>query len=247
MKLPAPVRILDVGVHPVTRLQLIDILVEWALGKYPRTAFHVNAHALNLAYQDREFRDCLDSSDLVYCDGFGAKWAARMLGHRLPDRMTPPDWIDDFLRLLPAEAPVFLLGDEAKVVSACAELMTEKHRVLQMAGTHHGFFDSKGAENQHVSELISKSGARVLLVGMGMPRQELWIESNLKSLNISVALPVGALFQYYAGAKRRAPRWITDHGLEWLGRLAHDPSQTFYRYVVGNPRFVARVLRERLS
>jgi N-acetylglucosaminyldiphosphoundecaprenol N-acetyl-beta-D-mannosaminyltransferase len=87
----------------------------------------------------------------------------------------------------------------------------------------------------------------VLLVGMGMPRQEMWIESNLNSLNISLAMPVGALFQYYSGAKRRAPRWMTAHGLEWLGRLVQDPRQTFHRYVVGNPQLVARVFRERLN
>lgn len=245
--LPDPLDVLGVGVHPVTTSQLVQTLVSWTSETRPRRAYHVNAHSLNLAQEDPVFRNSLNSADLVYCDGYGAKWAASMLGNPLPERMTPPDWIDSYLDLLDPGTRLFLLGDRTSVVSRCAEAIARRHGHLLVAGAHHGFFDSTTTENEEVVDRIRRSNPHVLLVGMGMPRQEKWIESNMDATQASLSIAVGALFQYYVGAKRRAPKWMTDRGLEWLGRLVVDPRYTYRRYLRGNPRLVATVLRARLA
>lgn len=240
------IELLGVEIDAIDRSGLLDRLSRWSTGAEPRTVCYVNVHALNLAATDSAFREILNRGDLVFCDGFGVKLGARLVGRDLPDRMTPPDWIDDFLMSL-GPSPVFLLGDEPGVAEECSSVMTAKHAGLAIAGTHTGFFEINGEENQRLIRRINESKARVLLVGMGMPRQERWIDENRSTLNPSVVVSVGALFRWYAGVEQRAPRWFTDRGLEWLFRLVRHPIRHFRRYVVGNPLFVARVLQQRVS
>lgn len=240
-QLPDPIALLGVKVHPITRDALVDTLADWTDSQGRKRAYHVNTHALNLAWEQSDFQKSLNRADVVYCDGFGPKWAATLSGQSLPERMTPPDWIDDFLNNLSTDSPIFLLGDEPDVLAACASKIAAKHPHLRIGGHHHGFFEVSGGENEAVIDQINRAGARVLLVGMGMPRQEQWIDDNLDALGVAVAIPVGAMFRYYAGIERRAPRWMTDHGLEWLGRLISHPARMFRRYFIGNPKFLVRV------
>ena len=179
----------------------------------------------------------------MYCDGFGVKLAARLTGQRLPDRMTPPDWIDALLERFASEGiSVFLVGDEPGVAEACADAIRRNHPGVEVAGTHHGFFEVGSNEDLGLVRSINESSPAVVLVGMGMPRQERWIDQNLDKLDVSLCLPVGALFRWYAGVERRAPSWITSNGLEWLGRLVAHPVRHFRRYVVGLPLFLERVI-----
>lgn len=245
--LPEAVEVLGVRIHPVTESELVDVLTTWAREGSRRKVYYVNAHALNLAHDNSEFRDLLNRADLVYCDGFGAKWAARAMGQMLPERMAIPDWIDHLLERLDDGVRLFLLGDEAEVVEHCADFMARRHPGLRIAGIHDGFFDPSGDENRAICEMINGNDATVLLVGMGMPRQETWIESNVEDLNVALALGVGALFGVYSGDRPRAPRWMTENGIEWLGRLAVEPRRMSHRYVIGNTRLVARVARKRMS
>lgn len=246
-ELPDPIALLGVNVHPITRHTLVNTLMDWTGHRGRKRAYNVNIHALNLAWEQPDFQESLNRADVVYCDGFGPKWAANLSGEALPERMTPPDWIDDFLSKLSADSPVFLLGDEPDVLAACASKMRAKHPRLLIGGHHHGFFEASGDENEAVIDEINRAEARVLLVGMGMPRQEQWIDDNLDALEIAVAIPVGAMFRYYAGIERRAPRWMTDNGFEWLGRLVSHPARMFRRYFIGNPKFLVRVALTRFG
>ena len=248
--LPVPIEVLGVGIHPVSVDQLLEILTSWASLSETRRAQYVNVHALNLAWEESAFRDAINSADLVYCDGHGVKLGATFLGRFLPERMTPPDWINPFLtRLAALSIPIFLLGDEPGVGEACSERMSEDHPGILIAGNHHGFFGFPGKDDDAVVKLINGSGAGVVLVGMGMPRQEFWLMQNLSRLSASLVLPVGALFRFHAGIERRGPKWLTDSGFEWVFRLAQHPVMHFRRYLVGIPKFVARlgfqVLEER--
>ena len=246
--LPDPVDILGVRVRPVERHELVCQLVLWASEGRRRRAHYVNAHALNLAHEMPSFRDVLNRGDLLYCDGFGVQAAARLLDQRVPDRHTPPDWMDEFLSVLrPEHANLFLLGDEEGVLESFKREVQSRHGQIAIRGLHHGFFDMSASDNDRVVESIRESGATVLLVGMGMPRQEIWIDSNLHRLDIAIALPVGALFRYYTGIDRRASEWMRHHGLEWVGRLLRNPRRHAGRYLIGNPKFLIRVIRQRLT
>jgi N-acetylglucosaminyldiphosphoundecaprenol N-acetyl-beta-D-mannosaminyltransferase len=231
----------------VSAPEVVRTAVAWGREPGARRIGYVNVHAMNLAHDQPRFRQTLQGMDLVFCDGYGVKWGARAAGLGLPHRLTPPDWIDAFAEATAAAGQsVFALGDEDGVAARFQGLVQARHPGYRDAGSHHGFFAKSGAENRAVVERVRASGATHLLVGLGMPLQEYWAEENLSALGVRVVLSVGALFRWYAGEEQRAPRWMTDNGLEWLGRLAQHPVRHFRRYAVGNPRFVARVLHWRL-
>ncbi len=241
--MPPPVRLLGVPIHPVSPEALVETIVAWGDGDRLRRVYNVNVHAMNLAARDATFCEALQRADLVFCDGFGVKWGARLAGLDIPWRLTPPDWIDAFARAAAsAGQSVFALGDEAGVADDFQALLAQRHPGYRAAGSHHGFFEKEGPENDEVVAGINRSGATHLLVGFGMPLQERWLEANAARLDVRTVIPVGALYRWYIGLDQRAPRFMTDHGLEWLARLARNPIRHFRRYAVGNPQFLARVL-----
>ncbi|MCF7818251.1 MAG: WecB/TagA/CpsF family glycosyltransferase [Kiritimatiellales bacterium] len=222
-------------------LQAIDGLVQ--RGR-PALVNNVNVHACNLAYEQPAFREVLNHSEVVFCDGFGVKLAGCITGNRLGQRMTPPDWIDALFALcVRKNYSVYFLGDTDEVVGLFAEKVLVNHPALRIAGQHHGFFDLQGAENDRVIQAIVASGADIVITGMGMPRQELWAWDAKGRLDKGVVIAAGALFRWYTGYEQRAPKWITGCGLEWLARLISRPRRNFKRYVVGLPLFYWRVLR----
>ena len=113
-------------------------------------------------------------------------------------------------------------------------------------GDAHGFFEKSGSENEYVVSKINTAAPHILLVGMGMPVQEFWIDENIGRLNAKVYLPVGAAFRWYCGVEKRAPKWVTDHGFEWLARLTAHPIRLFRRYAIGNPLFFIRLVKTEL-
>ncbi len=211
---------------------------------------NANIHALNLAYELPWFREFLNNSDLVFCDGVGVQLGARLLGQRLPQRFTPPDWLGRLAALCAERGfSIYLLGARPGVAEKAAARLREACPALQVAGCRHGYFDKTAgsAENEAVVAEINRLRPDILLVGFGMPLQERWLAENLQRLEVRVALPVGAAFDYVSGETRRAPRWMTDHGLEWLGRLIIEPRRLWKRYLLGIPLFFWRVLLQRLG
>lgn len=244
--LPAPINVLGVRINPIVRSDLLECLELWGLDSEQRTILYANVHGVNLAQSLPDFRDILNSADLLFCDGVGLRLGARLLGDSLPERMSHPDWIDDFgIRAASRKLRVFALGDEPGVASAFLNMFCERHPGVVGAGSHHGFFDRSGPTNDSIVESINASGAHVLMVGLGMPTQERWIRDNAHKLSPRLLVTVGAMYRWYTGVDRRAPRWVTDNGLEWLSRLARNPRKLFRRYAIGNPLFVVRVLRSK--
>jgi N-acetylglucosaminyldiphosphoundecaprenol N-acetyl-beta-D-mannosaminyltransferase len=247
MNIPAPLKFMDVPIHPVNSAQLVETIVQWGKERKLRRVYNVNVHAMNIAQEQPDFRRYLQTADLVFCDGYGVKWLARLLHIDIPYRLTPPDWVDDFARAsAQAGQSVFILGDENGLADQFGRTLESRHPGYRHAGAHHGFFKKTGPENDAIIKMINDSGATHLLVGFGMPLQERWIEANVDALQVKVAISVGALFRWYLGIEARAPKWMADRGLEWVPRLMRHPVRHFRRYVVGNPLFLARVLRRRL-
>ena len=240
---------------PVTILTLPDLLREVVDARdsdKQLLIFYVNAHCLNLAYTLPRFRDVLREADILFVDGFGVILAGYILGTPIPfhARMTPPDWIDELAATCISQGnSMYFLGAKPGVAEKAAEELISRNPGVSIAGTHHGFFNKSRAnpENQEVIEDINKSNADIILVGFGMPLQESWITENKESLSAKVFLPVGALFDYLAGEVRRGPRILTDYGFEWLARLVIEPRRLWARYVIGNPLFLWRVIKQRLG
>lgn len=250
--------VLGVGVDPLTVEELEAEVRRLARGA-SRSASHgaeravvlnVNAHCLNLAYRDAALRDYLDRADVVFCDGFGVRLAARLLGRGLPARITYADWVWRLVALAAdADLSLYFLGARPGVARRAADQLVARYPGLTVAGTHHGYFDHRAGspENEAVIEEINAAVPDILVVGFGMPLQERWLMRNRRRLNARVALTSGAAFDYVAGDLRRGPRLLTHNGFEWLARLLIEPRRLWRRYLIGNPLFLARVLRQRLS
>jgi len=209
---------------------------------------NVNAHGLNLCHGDEELRRFFAAADVVFCDGAGVRLAARILGGRLPERITYADWLPRLAALAEERGfSLFFLGARPGVAGKAARRLRKAHPHLKIVGVRHGFFDHRAGstENGEVVAEINAARPDILLLGLGMPLQERWLMENHRGLDFGVALTGGAVFDYASGRLRRGPRLLTDNGFEWLARLLVEPGRLWRRYLFGNPLFLARVLAQR--
>jgi N-acetylglucosaminyldiphosphoundecaprenol N-acetyl-beta-D-mannosaminyltransferase len=245
----AVVNVLGVAIQVVDRIELIQTGIQWANGQGARTILYANAHSLNTACSDRELFFILNQADLVYSDGMGAALAGRLLGGRQTarlEKLTGADWIHPFCReAARVGVRVFILAGRPGIAERASNALQSAHPGLQVVGTWDGFFSSEA--DASVLEAINFSRAQVVFVGMGTPRQEMWISRRREQIGAPLVWGVGALFDYIAGVERRCPAWMSAFGLEWLWRLMMDPGGKWRRYLVGNPLFAGRVLRQALA
>jgi N-acetylglucosaminyldiphosphoundecaprenol N-acetyl-beta-D-mannosaminyltransferase len=208
---------------------------------------NVNAHALNLAYEQPWLRRFFNQANAVFPDGSGALYAARFQRREFRRRITYADWMWHLAEMCAERGyTLYFLGGRPGVAEQAAEAMRAWNPSLQVVGCHHGYFDKSpaGAENRAVVDDINRLAPDILIVGMGMPLQERWFADNWSDLTVPVGLTGGAVFDYISGGLRRPPRLLTEHGLEWLGRLLIEPRRLWRRYLVGIPKYVWRVLRQ---
>jgi N-acetylglucosaminyldiphosphoundecaprenol N-acetyl-beta-D-mannosaminyltransferase len=225
--------------------ELLALISDWAARRVARRVMYVNAHVVNQSHATPGLLAALRRADLVYCDGYGVRLAAKVLGRPVPHRMTGADWIWDLATLCElAEQPIYLLGSEPPIAREAAARLRSLYPQLEIVGSHHGYFDLDSPHNERVIEHINEQPARIVLVGMGTPKQELWVDRYAERLDGAVVWTVGALFDYVSGHLPRAPRWLADNGLEWIFRLAVEPQRMWRRYLLGNPLFLTRVLGE---
>ena len=211
-----------------------------------RRVMYVNAHVLNRSCEMEELRQALQRADLVYCDGYGVRVAARALDVDVPHRMTGADWVWGLAALCEESGrSLYLLGSDPGSSSEAATALKRWYPRLDVRGTHHGYFDLDSPHSERVLEHIAESRPDILLVGMGTPQQELWADRYADRVEAGVIWTVGALFDYVAGRTPRAPHWLSDNGFEWIFRLAVEPRRMWRRYLLGNPAFLLRVLEER--
>lgn len=204
----------------------------------------LNSEMAMMAQRDRGLAAIISGADLVVPDGAGVVWASRVLGQPLPGRVAGFDLMQELVACAGREGwPVFLLGAAPGVAEEAAARLEERVPGLRIAGTHHGFFGD--ADEPALVEEINASGARLVFVAMGAPRQDRWIARNRARLRPSVCIGVGGSLDVLAGRATRAPKWVGDMGLEWLYRLVREPRR-FVR-MLALPGFVLRVLVVKLA
>lgn len=240
-------KLLGVHIHALTRSQLLQEIVDAAKVETKSIIAHVNVHAMNLAYELDWYRNFLNQANIVFCDGFGVAIGVRLTGQTIKaeHRMTCPDWIEELAQCCQQnKLALFLLAGAPGVAEIAAKKLEMAAPGLRVA-THHGYFQKTGLENEQVIALINAFKPHILYVGFGMPLQEEWIQQNFNQIDTQVFLPLGACLDFYTGRVYRGPRWLTDHGLEWLPRLLVEPGRLWRRYLIGNPLFLWRTLKQR--
>lgn len=237
------VAVAGVVVDAHTEESLTEAVLDWANGADVHVAVGVNAHVCNLAKRDRELHEFLSRSE-TYADGQSVVWAARLLGGYLPERLATTDIAWPVLRAAAsAELPVYFLGADEGIARTAADRLRSQIPGLRIR-THHGYFSDD--ESAPVIADIRDHGTRILFVGMGDPRQQRWVQQHLGDLPPAV-LTCGGLFDWLSGSNRRAPKWMIGAGLEWLWRLMLEPRRLARRYLLGNPAFIAAILRQRIA
>src|ERR1700722_286944 len=235
----------DIPIDLARTSDLLHTVSGWAAVEETRRVMYVNAHVVNQSRGTTGLRSALRRADLVYCDGYGVRLAARALHLEVPHRMTGADWIWSLAPLCELSGLwIYLLGSEPPIARQTAAPLANWYPRLQIVGPHHGFFDLDSPHNERVIEDIVEARPRIVLVGMGTPKQELWVDRYADRLGGAVVWTVGALFDYVSGHVPRAPRWLADNGLEWIFRLAIEPQRMWRRYLLGNPVFLSRVFSE---
>jgi N-acetylglucosaminyldiphosphoundecaprenol N-acetyl-beta-D-mannosaminyltransferase len=253
---PAPqsakkVNVLGVEVDTYRLSDLLNLIRSTVSAQHHLLITHTHVRGLHLAYENQWFRDFLNQSDIVYCDGMGVKMAARLLGHYIPERYTLADWYDQLIELAHHnDFSFYFLGNPLGVADLAAKKLQKTYPGLKITGTHHGFFDPspESPESQQIAAEISALKPNILLVGLGMPAQEQWLQENWEQIkpNVNVAITCGAIFEYMAGTLQHGPDWMTQNYMEWLFRLFDRPDRYARRYFRDNPLLLVRVLRQKL-
>lgn len=252
VRLPLPPRFL-LGKIPVDSVSMdyAVVLLTEALSHRgqlpPLVVVGPNAHLANLARRHPRFAQAAQRADLAVPDGMSVVLACRWLGFPMPERVTGGDLME---KMCAAAAHygfrVFLLGAEHGVAIMAAYNLLRRYPGLEICGTCSPpfGFENDPAELHRIRSEIAAASPDLLCVAFGAPKQEIWIDENRSLLDVGVILPVGAAFERQAGLIRRAPLWMQRFALEWLFRFLLEPRRLWRRYLLGNPRFVALVLRQ---
>jgi N-acetylglucosaminyldiphosphoundecaprenol N-acetyl-beta-D-mannosaminyltransferase len=230
---------LGISLSVVSLQEIADTLYEFATNGPSMRVVYVNAHCVNIASSDARYRGILNSADLAYADGQGVVWAWRSLTGARIARVNIIDFFDALAQQLKAQhSRVYLLGAAQEVVSRAAEVLRE--RGLKVVGFQNGFYPIEHEES--VVQQINSLHPDIVMVGMGVPKQELWIQAHAAATGAHLCWGVGGFFDILAGRYWKTPGWVSHCGLEWLYLGVQNPGRMWKRYIVGNIVFVCRVM-----
>jgi len=220
------IRLFQVGIDQIDNQKTIQKIEEFIVSKRPHLVITPDTLAILRARRDPEYHTILKSADLVTPDGAGILWATATLNRPLAERVTGIDIINSICQLATKKGySLYLLGSSSRVAEEVALNLTRRYPGLKVVGSHHGYFASQ--EEAEIIREIKEKGPDILLVGMGMPKQEKWIAKNLKKLNVPVCMGVGGSFDVLSGRIPRAPLWMQRHGMEWVYRSIKQPKRVF--------------------
>ncbi|HEX6499751.1 MAG TPA: WecB/TagA/CpsF family glycosyltransferase [Micromonosporaceae bacterium] len=206
-------------------------------------------HGVMTGVRDRRHAARLNALDIVAPDGQPVRWALNLLYHRgLGDWVSGPELTGRVLRRMAAEGlPVYLYGSTPQVVDALGGSLPRAYPQLRVAAAEPSAFHHTTPDQlRKITDRVDRSGARLLLVGLGCPRQEVFVHAAAPLLDMPV-MAVGAAFDYHAGRLRPAPRWMQRHGLAWVYRLVREPRRLWRRYLVFNTEYLARLTAQKLG
>lgn len=240
--------VLEAFVDALSWDEAIGSITQWGAAHQSRYVCICNVHSVVTTTSDVEFKIAVNNADMATPDGYPIAWALRRLGYAGQERINGPDLMMRYL----AEAErlgqsVFFYGSTEATLTRLRVALHGKFPRLHLGGTYSPpFRPLSREEDDAIISTINGSGANVVFVGLGCPKQEKWMAEHRGRIN-AVMIGVGAAFDYHAGVVKRAPVWWQRNGLEWLYRLGSEPRRLFKRYLVTNTLFVVGFLRQFLA
>jgi len=233
------VNILGVKVDRIGINDAADKIFSFLSGDKCAKVYTPNSEIIMVGYNDKEFCDILNSAELLTADGIGVVKAAQILKKPVPERAAGYDITCKVLeKIASTEHGVFLFGGKPGVAELAAEKLGEKYPGIKISGTRNGYFKDEDVDG--IIDEINSSGADLLLVCLGAPKQEKWIDANASRLNVKAALGVGGSLDVFAGTVERAPEFYCKHGLEWFYRLVKEPWRA--KRMTALPKFAMTVI-----
>jgi N-acetylglucosaminyldiphosphoundecaprenol N-acetyl-beta-D-mannosaminyltransferase len=243
------VDVLGVPVSAITMAQAVEAIETWITRRTPQYICVTGVHGVMESVRDESLRAIHARAGLVTPDGMPLVWLARRAGQPQVERVYGPD-----LLLAVCSASLrhgwrhFFYGGAPGVAARMAARLQSRFPGLQIAGEYSPpFHQLSGPEDEAIVRRINASNADLVWVGLSTPKQERWMAAHVGRLTACVLVGVGAAFDFHAGVKRQAPRWMQRSGLEWLFRLLSEPRRLGPRYLVNNPAFVWRIARSWLG
>ncbi len=243
--------ILGAFIDALTWKEVLATMTHWADQHESRYICICNVHSVTSTTRNPDFRNVINSADLATPDGAPIAWALRKFGFPDQQRINGPDLMWKYLEQAEVLGQsVFLYGSTDTTLEQLRARMRQDFPALRIAGSYAPPFHALSVEEDEAEvEMINRSGAQVVFVGLGCPKQEQWMASHRGRVQ-AVMVGVGAAFDYHAGTKKRAPLWWQRHGLEWLYRLGTEPHRLMKRYMVTNTLFIfgfsRQLLRDRM-
>ncbi len=239
--LRAKVKILGIDVDRISMADTVDLLESYLKGDVMHLVLTADASAVFMAANNPDVRSVFESADLVTADGAGVVWAANHLGAPVPERVSGVDLVERLFELSARGGyRIYCLGAADGVALNASQTLQTRFPGANVVGTHHGFY-AADTELQIVEE-IAATKPDILLVAMGIPRQEQFVIRNRERLNVKVAMGVGGSFDVFSGKVRRAPTFMRRLHVEWLWRLMQDPSKA--RRIAMLPKFMRDVRKQ---
>ena len=230
--------IMDIRVYALTMKEVLHWAQEAVDSGKPHMIATANAEMIMNAQSDKELGKILNQADMVVADGAGVLWAGETLGTPFPERVTGADLSVELLEIAAQKDwKVYFLGGAPGVAQKAAETFMASHGAFSLVGCHDGYFDA--CEEKKIIADIKQSGAQLLLVGLGVPKQEKWIFHHRSELGPVLAMGIGGVFDVMSGNLKRAPLWMQKNRLEWAYRLYLQPSRIGRMMAI--PRFMRAV------
>jgi len=244
-------KVLEVLGVRVDLIQIPDVLKQisfWiANGQMGNYVVFSNAHDLVFSKRDSQVKNAVNHSSLTVADGFSLVLLSRLRGQGLKKRVYGPDLMLEFLRLAQEQGySNFFYGSTPQTLEFLIKNLKHKFPKLKISGSYSPpFVPLTAPEDARIIEIINQASPDVLWVGLGTPKQQLWMHEHRHKLKVPAMLGVGAAFDFFAKTKPQAPKWIRNHGFEWLFRLITEPKRLWRRYLIDNFLFVYYLITER--
>ncbi len=228
--------------------ETLDRITAWGQARESRYVCICNVHSVVTTTRDAEYKHVVNGADMSTPDGAPIAWALRRFGHLGQPRVNGPDLMWKYLAQAEQNGQVvFFYGSTDATLGKLRSVLAQRFPLLRVGGMHSPPFRKLSEqEDQDEVDMINRSGAQVVFVGLGCPKQEKWMAEHRGRIQ-AVMIGVGAAFDYHAGTIKRAPLWWQQNGLEWLYRLCSEPRRLMRRYMVTNTLFILGFSRQLIS
>ena len=240
-------KFLNVKIDILNKVEAIKLCKKYFEGEVFNSICFLNAHCCNIAKHNKDYQESIKNSTLLLNDGIGVKIALNLFGIKEKENMNGTDLIPKIIDLaIKLEKNIYLLGGKDGTVDKVEEKLIDYNKNVKIVGKHSGYFNDE--ESELIIKEINDKKVDLLIVGMGVPLQEIWINENKSKFeSVRIAVAGGAILDFIAGNFSRAPIIIRKFNLEWAYRLYLEPKRLWKRYLLGNFKFIYYIFSQKLK